>query len=379
VTLRRCAPYFASVAVVGGLLAAPAVGASATDRRHATRLPNAGHVAFVSKNDRVKLVTVNVTGQTSSSSRLGPVTKPPAHRTIQIQDLVASGDGNWLVWLEVIAKPNGDPTPVKPELVLRDLKGHHVFRLRTNSFPIGFAGDQAVVSGVKTSRVVLQPSPHLVPVPDTQYATAAYPAGVVDVKSTSSPPGPDSTDQLRLTTFDGTHTVVHNYQLSPNDTRIPDLTFVSGDGKHLVVERGDHTDFGGIGPSSLVDEFSLDANHTRTTLGHYGTTKAAWRIGDISFARPSDRVWAVWERATPSGGATSVVAEHHSDGWVRIVSHGIAVAGNHDGWVVVQPGKYVFASDGLRVSRVPTSDALLLHDTSTSVLGIQGSQFAWVL
>ena len=61
------------------------------------------------------------------------------------------------------------------------------------------------------------------------------------------------------------------------------------------------------------------------------------------------------------------------------MSHGIAVAGNRDGYVVVQPGKYVFASDGLRVSRVPTSDALLLHDTSTRVLGIEGSQFAWVL
>jgi hypothetical protein len=379
VTLRRRAPYLASIAVVAGLFAAPAVGASAPDRRLAPGVLTAGHVAFVSKSDRVELVTVKVTGHTSRPTRLGPVTKPPAHRTIQIQDFIASGDGNWLAWLEVIAKPNGEPTPGKAELILRDLTGHHVFLLRTNSFPIGFAGDQAVVSGAKTSRVVLQPSPHLVHVPGAQYATAAYPVGVVDVKSMSSPPGPDRTDQLRLTAFDGTHTVVHDYRLSPDDTRIPDLGFVSGDGNHLAVERGDHTDFGGIGPSSLVDEFSLRANNTRTTLGHYGTAKAAWRIGDISFARPSDRVWAVWERATTSGGATSVVAEHHRDGWVRIVPHGIAVAGNRDGYVVVQPGKYVFASDGLRVSRVPTTDALLLHDTSTRVLGIEGSQFAWVL
>ena len=214
-TLRRCAPYLASVAVVAGLLAAPAVGASPTDRRLAPQLSIAGHVAFLSKNGRVKLVTVKVTGQTSPPTRLGPVTKPPAHRIIQIQDFVASGDGNWLAWLEVIAKPNGEPTPAKAVLVLRDLKRHHVFRLRTNSFPIGFAGDQAVVSGARTSRVVLQPSPHLVRVPNAPYAAAAYPAGVVDVKSTSSPPGPDSTDQLRLTAFDGTHTVVHNYRAQP--------------------------------------------------------------------------------------------------------------------------------------------------------------------
>jgi hypothetical protein len=359
------------------MLAAPIAGASPRQGKPPARLVTAGHLAYLTSHNRVKLVTVKTTGHTSPPTRLGPVTRPPAHRIVQVEALFGSGDGRWLTWLEVVAKRDGSPTRTKPVLIVRDLKRDRVYRLPTRSFPIGFASDTVVVYGTRASRVLLRPAPHLVAVPGREYATAAYPQGVVDVKSTSAPAGPDRTDRLRLTSFDGTHVVVHSYLLAPGETRLPALTFVSADGEHLAVERGDHTDFGGIGPSSVLDEFSLAGAYPRSRLGHYGTARAAWRVGAVSFAWPSDDVWAVWERATAHG-AISVVAVHRPAGWKSVLPHGIAVAGNRGGYVVAQPGKYVFASDGLRVSRVPDGDALLLHANSTRVLGIRGSRFVWV-
>src|SRR5206468_1842064 len=149
------------------------------------------------------------------------------------------------------------------------------------------------------------------------------------------------------------------------------------DGTRLVVERGDHTDFGGIGPSSLVDEFRLDATRARTPLGHFGTAKAAWRVGDVSFAWPNDEPWAVFQRATKTGARTAVAVFQHGK-WRRIVPGGIAVAGNPDGYVVAQPGKYVLRRDGLGYTRVPTGEALLVRDTVTKVLGIETAALAWV-
>jgi hypothetical protein len=376
-TRRRPSPYLACLTVLVGLMTVPTAGAASGGHHERAGFATVGHLAYVSTNNRVVRVKVKTAGQTSKPRRLGPVTQPPTHRIVQIESFVASGDGNWLAWLEVVAKANGTPTRQQPVLVVRDLEQHQLYRLQTTSVPVGFAGDTLVVDGTRASRLVLQPSPHLVPLPGQEYPTATYPEGIVDVKYTSAPAGPDHTDRLRLTRFDGTHTVLHNYLLGPSDTRIPDLAFASGDGTKLVVERGDHTDFGGIGPSSVVDEFALNDGHQRTRLGHYGTAQKAWRIGGVSFARSTDAVWAVWERATRNG-ATSVVAAHHRSGWKSVVPHGIAVAGNPDGYVVVQPGKYEFASDGLQVSRVPTGGALLLHDSTVKVLDIKGSQFAWV-
>jgi len=376
---RRGAAYLSSAVVVAGLLTSPVALAAPHDGTPPTVKSVIGHLAYLTKHGLVKVSAVHGSGHTSKPTRIGPVTKVTGNRRVQISFFVASGDGDWIAWQEYVTKPNGDPAGPTPMVVLRDLKHKQLFQLKTGSYPVGFAGDQLVTAGNHASSVDLQPTPHLVPVPGKVYPTSAYPGGVVDVKPLSSPPGPKSTERLRLNSFTGTHTTLHNYVLARNDPRLPEQTFTSGDGKYLIVERGDHTDFGGVGPSSLVDEFALDGSRTRTTLGHFGTAKAAWRVGGVSFAWPSDEVWAVWERATKHGAASAIAVDQNGF-WRQILAHGIAVAGTRDGYVVAQPGKYVFGgADGLEVTRVPTGDAVLIHGKSNpKVLGIEGSEFAWV-
>jgi hypothetical protein len=98
----------------------------------------------------------------------------------------------------------------------------------------------------------------------------------------------------------------------------------------------------------------------------------------VSYAGPTDAVWAVWERGTPAG-AASVVALHEHGKWMTVARHGIAVAANQAGDVIVQRGKYVSVGrDVPDFDTVPTGDAQLRHDGTTHTLGAAGSVFIWI-
>lgn len=376
---RRIAPYVSGAVLVAALLAG-----SNTHALSASTAPSVGshgvvgHVAYVAKNSNIYTVAVKGSGNTLGQSKIGPVSNPPSGRKLAIYGLTASSDGKYVAWQESVVKRNGEPTGATPTLVLRGLQPSKVWSMKTGSYPLGFGGsDQLVVYGDRASVLTLTPTPHLEPVPGGRYPMAVYPDGVVENNPLRTPPGPKITEQIRLSTFDGDRTTVHNYVLSPSNPRIPEGAYVSPDGKRLIIELGDHTDFGGIGPSSAVDEFALNGSGRRTRLGHFGTAKAMWRVGDVSYAWPNNEPWVVFERATKTGAQTAIGVYQH-DEWRKIVPRGIAVAGNAGGFVVAQPGRYVFNPDGEGLRRVPTGDALLLHGTVTKVLGIQASALAWV-
>jgi hypothetical protein len=379
---RRFAPYLAGSVLVAGLLAGS--GTHALSAPEAPSAPSVGshgvvgHLAYVAKNSTVYTVAVKGSGNTLGQSKIGPVSNPPPGRKLAIYGLTASSDGKYVAWQETVVKDNGEPTRATPTLVLRGLRPSMVWSIKSGSFPLGFGSDdQLVVYGDRASVLVLTPTPHLEPVPGGRYPMAVYPDGVVENNPLRTPSGPKITEQIRLSSFTGERTTIHNYVLSPSNPHIPEGAYVSPDGKRLIIERGDHTDFGGIGPSSAVDEFMLNGSRTRTKLGHFGTAKAMWRVGDVSFAWPNDEPWVVFQRATKAGAQTAIGVFQHGE-WRKIVPRGIAVAASDDGFVAAQPGKYVFDADGLGITRVPTGDALLLHDTVTKVLGIQASALVWV-
>ena len=372
--IRRTVLCGVAVLAVGGLVTGPAA-LGATDRPSAP--VTVGHIAYLTAKDTVELATVESNGTTTGAKQIGPVTLVVASDTVQVDDLMASGDGAWLAWQEEVFKHNGDL--VKTVLVLRHESDGQDFALNTVQSPLGFAGDQLVTSSANaTRRVSVQPTMHLIKVNDHAFPLAAYPHGVVDGPSYLAPKGPARTWRVRLTSFAGTHTTLHDYVLGPTNYRNPDAAWVSADGKRLVIERGNHQDFGGLGPSSLADEFVLGAGHARSQLGHYGTDKQAWRIGSVSFSGSSDSVWAMWERLTKTG-ATSVVARREHGSWTLIAGHGIAVAGNQTGYVIVQPGKLVLTNPDVQgYDTVPTRHAELRHSTSSVSLNAEGTTFVWV-
>jgi hypothetical protein len=380
--IRRLATYSAAVVALGGALAVPAAGAAP---RHTSQpdlpSPSIGRIAYVTAGQAVKEATVQADGSTSAVTTIGPITKLKPKQSLQIFDFMASGDGQWIAWQEAVLKHiSGGFLEVRTVLVLRQTSGA-VYHLNTAQAPIGFAAhDQLVTSNADTTRRLdLQPTVHLIAVKDANFPLAAYSHGVIDTVSSLAPHGPSQTEKLDLKSFAGPRTVLHGYVLAPTNYRTPDAAWTSGDGKHVVVERGNHQDFGGLGPSSLADEFRLTGGHARSQLGHYGTNAAHWRLASVAYVGATDAVWVVWERATRTG-ATSVVAVHKDGTWAPISNHAIAVAGNTAGYVVIQPGKYVSVASGggPEFKIVPTRHALLRHGSSTTVLNAEGTAFAWV-
>jgi hypothetical protein len=380
--VRRFVTSAASAIAVCGLLTAPHAFAgprhSAAPHRPAATSRTVGHLAWVTKNHTIKLAAVHLDGATSAVKTIGPVSPVTGKRTVGIFAFMASGDGKWLAWEELVLSAGGNEIG-PPLLVVREQSTHTVIKIPTEQAPVGFAGDQLITSdGVVTKRLVLSPSPHLVKLFSDEDSLTTYPGGVVEAISTVAPPGPNQTWKVELRSLGGTRAVLHSYLLAPTNYRLPEQAWTSADGKHLLVERGDHTDFDGLGPSSLTDEFALTGSHQRTQLGHYGTDAAKWRVAAVSFAGKHDAVWAVWARGTKTG-ATTVVARHADGTWAPVLNHGIAVAGNAAGFKVVQPGKYVSVGhDAPQFDPVPTGHALLRHLGHVRTLNAEGSVFVWV-
>ncbi|HEX3825141.1 MAG TPA: hypothetical protein VHV79_11815 [Mycobacteriales bacterium] len=377
--LRRIAGYAVPVVLLGGLVSAQSASAGARPALRAAPPPSIGQLAYVTKSQQVRVASITASGGVSAAHTVGPVTKPTGKEQVEISDLMACGDGSWLAWEENVVKPTKHGTLfIRSVLALRGENGV-VDHLRTEQSPIGFAGDTLITTDTATTdRVSVSPTMHLVKFANDPFALIAGPQGVFDDQAVSAPRGPNRTDRLRLITFSHARTVLHSYVLSPTNYRDIDQGWVSGDGQHLVVERGNHQDFGGLGPSSLADDFSLSGGFPRHQLGHVGSAKAQWRIDSISFAGATDQVWGLWDRATAHG-VKSLAATYSKGNWRTVKQQAIAVAGNSNGDVIIQPGKWVsIGHDFPDYRTVPTGDPVLVRGAVTKVVKVPGTEFSWL-
>jgi hypothetical protein len=259
-------------------------------------------------------------------------------------------------------------------LVLRHQTSGVVRTVRTHRFPIGFAGDRLLTFNRNVSRVVVGSALQFVRVAGS-FPLTAYQHGVVDEQTNSG----DTAERLMLTSFSGHQTLLHRYtDVGSPDFRETSQAWASPDGKKLVVERGDHQDFGGLGPSSVVDEFDLHGSHARTALGHVGALHAEWRVGDVTFRGPNDQVWAVWHRLARHGVRTVLAHVKHGH-WVINDRHVIDAAANGAGYLLVQPGTYVLqnSNDNFYV-RHATGDAFVVFHQAARFSTTKGTQFFWV-
>jgi hypothetical protein len=333
--------------------------------------PIIGHLAYLTNSNVLDEVSVAADGSTSPPERLAPTLTSTKENPVMLGEVLASPNGHWLAWTEF---RSGDS---KPLVVVRRTSTGAETKLRTSESPVGFAGNSLLTIFNATQRLVLSPHPHFVLVPHGRDAITGYPGGVVNQRLTHQ----TKDSRLMLTTFAGHHITLHRYtDAGAPDYRTPDAGWVSGDRKHLLIERGNHQDFDGLGPSSLVDEFSLHGSHARHTLGTYSSApvNSSWRVSTATYVGSHDHVWAAWTRATGAR-AVTLVASYSGGAWHLRHSHAITVAGNHAGDVVIQPGKYVKgkAPEGFPQAHA-TTDALLLHGSKTATLGVKGVQFFWV-
>jgi hypothetical protein len=351
----------------------------------------AGHLAFVTAAGALKVVAIKSNGRTSDPKKIAPVTKVGEPKVARVHDLVVSADKKWLAWSEGIFKPSKKygELQTSARIVVRNMHSGKTTVLRSNQSPLGFAGSTLVTVGAYNKRLVKKPTPHLVRIPGDSYAVATWAKGIVDVKSSV----PDNNkhvveiDRLRLTTFDGHHTLLHTYKVGRQYRSAgANIDAVSPDGKKLLVELGNHQDFEGLGGSSNFDTYSMGPKHVRHQLGHYGTSKAKWRLSSATFVGPHNTPWLAIHSAPKQSksGAYYVVRGYvvsYSHGrWTVQENQGIAVAGNSDGYVVVQNGEWrpvQGAADG-EYEPVPGGYALLRGPQGGHYLkGIKATELAW--
>jgi hypothetical protein len=363
------------------MLAAPTAGAVPRPPGRAGGRAVVGHIAYLTAAGQVLAATVHRNGTTTGTGAIGPALNASKGHTIRVSDLLASSDGKWLGWSETDSTNGGGSLRIVA--VLHNVRSGTDETIETGQYPIGFAGDTLITTGASHSKkLVLTPTPHLVDLPGHQAGLSAYPHGVVDAPSIFTATSDRHTDSLRLSSFGGQHKALHRYRLGPTNYRDVDAAWVSGDGRRLVIERGNHQDFAGLGPSSLADEYSLGGSHRRGPLGHYGTAKAAWRIQSVTYTGKADVVTAVWYRAhghKRSNLAESVVAQFTNGAWHRIVAHGVAAAGDRAGYLIVQPGRWVQGRLDEEVDVKPVGDSLLMKGSGVpAVLDATGTAFAWI-
>jgi hypothetical protein len=354
------------------VLAAPASLPAVAGASHApARPPVIGHLAYLTNGGAIDMVDVRKNRALTGKQRIGPLQHSTTAHPVTISNFVASGDGNWVAWQEARTTTK---SRFSTTLVLRNQTSGQVHSVVTHQAPVGFAGDRLLTNDRHVNRLVLTPAPHFVRVAGN-FPITTYAHGVVDAHFNSN----DTAARLRLTSIGGKHTVLHRYtDVGPPDFREISQGWVSSDGKHLVVERGDHQDFGGLGPSSVVDEFNLHGHHARTPLGHVGALHAEWRLGDVAFRGPKDHVWAVWHRVAQHGVRTAL-AHIVAGKWVISDHHDIDVAANLAGYLVVQPGKYVLQNpnDDFFARRATSGAAVVLRQAAR-FSSIKGTQYFWV-
>ncbi|HEX3897822.1 MAG TPA: hypothetical protein VHW74_01510 [Mycobacteriales bacterium] len=380
-SIRFVVPALALVALAG--LVPLAASAEPT-------VPAAGHLAFITASGALDLVAVLADGTTTDPAQIAPVTTVTAPRTVEVNDLVVSADKNWLGWQEETFKPDKTygRVEVSERVAVRNMYSGKTITVPGAAYPLGFSGSQLIVEGARTARLVLKPTPHYVSLHEgNAYPVATYQGGVVDVDSTGSANSDVDTERLRLTTFAGKHTVLHTYVVGLDYRAVTaNIDAVSPDGKHLLVERGNHQDFDGLGPSSLFDEYAMTGSHTRRQLGHYGTNKADWRLVDSTFVGKQDTPWLALHGgyikiSKGHYAVNGVVVKYAGGKWQLVQPRAIAVAGNSDGYAVIQPGKWqeVKNSPDGEFDAVPTAPAILQGPGGTHTLSkVEGSQILWV-
>lgn len=351
-----------------------------------------GTLAYVTSDGALDMVGVRSDGSLLPAVQIGPITTVTAPDTVEVSDVVVAADGSRLGWLEQTFKPDATYGKVETSarVVIRNMQSNKAVTLAGYYVPLGFVGRQLVVSGTHARRVVMTPTPHFVTIHDGDaYPVATYRNGIVDVSSKVG--GSNNVverDSLRLTTFSGHHTLLHRYRVGTDYRSVAaNADAVSLDGTKLLVERGNHQDFEGLGPSSTFDTYSLGVAHfgARHELGHYGTDKAVWRLAGATFVGSGDTPWLALHSApakTATGYAVRGVVVRYAGGrWRLERKQAIAVAGNEAGYVVIQPGTWdpVKNSPAGEYSTTPSGDAVLQGPGGSHPLsGIQGTQLLWI-
>ena len=337
-----------------------------------------GRLAYVAESGELDLVAVAADGSVTPAQRIGPVTTVPAGGTVKVYGPISSVGGAWLAWGE----SDQSGSHYSSWVVLRRQVDGSTEKINTSeneAGPLGFVGQRLVLSNFSGKAWVVQAGTH----PTLKLLASSLKnnffgtdgAGVVYEKGFALPGHPERIELLRL---NGHSTLLHTFPGSMfKGNHAPlELGWVDSDGSKAVFEQGDHTDFGGVGPTSVA--FAISGLHpaAATRLGHPGGATPIRRMEGLSFAADTPYgVWSIADEQSPTG---SVYVDN-GHGWQLFASDSLVVAGNSAGAVITQPAKYVDAGvDAPAFNIQPTGDAVLHFAGATVTVPIQATAMVWL-
>jgi hypothetical protein len=373
----RKAPLVLTAAVLPAAFLMQPVSAHSSERSSGSSAA-VGRLAYVAESGKLKLAAIGANGVITSSRTIGPVTKAPKGGTVTVFGPVASPGGGWVAWSE----GGQSRTSVSSWIVLRRHGDGHPERINTSkngAAPIGFVGQQLVVGTYGKAWVVKTGAhPHLKLIAKSRKEStffAADKAGVVYERGFGLQGKPEHIDLL---TISGHSRTLHTFPGSMfNGEHAPlEQGWADPDGSYVVFEQGDHTDFGGVGPTSEAFVISGVRASKAVRLGHPGGSSPVRRMEDTSFG--ADAPYSVWATITAHVPTGSIYSDH-GHGWQLYAKNSLVVAANLAGAVMTQPAKYVSVGGGAPNYDIkPTGDAVLHADGASHTVHLRATAMVWL-
>jgi hypothetical protein len=361
---------------------------------------------------RGELLTTRITtdGTPGRRAQLGPRQQPQPGVAVRTHAIQASGSGRWVAWAESSVAYIGRPpaitahgftssdTTVTTTAFLLDRRSGKVTEIPAAGAPLAFAGEGLVLfdpfENVYTLVTPGRPNRVLQNMPDSEDdAIGAVPEGVVAIGWEDI--GDSIQQRLDLVGYDGTVRTLRRFPRRATSMAGYIQGWMSDDGTRFWIERGDHTDYCGVGPSSWLAIVTRGGALARPEIpappppsGVDVRAGQGMRLQNLRPAGPgSDSAYALWASCTlgPSGSYEQVysgIYRLNAGKWSLVRKDAIAAAAVPSGTAatggaVVQPGRIRLGpgEGGPAVYLEPSGNALLIRNGKTTPLPIAGVDF----
>lgn len=339
--------------------------------------------------------------------RLGPQRDPQPGVAVRVHAVQVSADGRWVAWAESSVSYTGSPPTLDQfgfsstgaqeitTAFLLDRRSGKTTEIPALGEPFAFAGDGLVlhnrIDDIYTVVTPGQPNRDLRDWPESEYrAVGAVSEGVITIGGSDTDDGSLGDYLVDLVEYgDGEVRTLHALPHIVTGAAGYGQGWVSDDGQRIAIERGDHTDYCGIGPSSslvLLDrEGSALGPEVPGPPIPAALPPSPWdgmRLQYVRFTDP-DSALALWTMCRQSTNGTaardpySAVYRLQGGKWSLVREATIAVAAVPAGGIVLQPGAFRLGDGegGPSVLPEPSGEALLIRDGRTVRLPVSGVDF----
>jgi hypothetical protein len=376
----RKVPLLLTAAALPAAFLIQSVSAQPMDRSSGSSA-TVGRLAYIAPSGRLKLATIGADGAVTSSRTIGPVNTAPQGGTVTVFDPVVSAGGGWVAWTEEVQTR----TSGSSWIVLRRHGDGHPEKIntdKTNASPIGFVGQHLAVGAYGNAGeawvVRTGTHPHLKLIAKSRKDTTLFATDKVGIIYERGFGLQGKPEHIDLLTLSGHSSTLHTFpgSMFKGEHAPLEQGWADPDGIEVVFEQGDHTDFGGVGPTSKA--FAISGLHASDAvgLGHPGASSPTRRMEGTSFG--ADTPYSVWATVNAQLPAGSIYSDD-GHGWHVFAKHSLVVAGNSAGDVITQPAKYVSVGGGAPDYDIkPTGDAVLYAGGARHTVPLRATEMVWL-